>query len=73
MTRQKRLRQKLNRHEAGGHTALDHGSLAVAAGLKSEAEGKRTPGPVGCPVCRPGAKRWDRSLAGKAVTDAGAT
>lgn len=30
-------------------------------------EGRRTPGPVNCPRCRPGAKRWDRSLAGKAT------
>lgn len=63
MTAQKRLRQKINRHNAGRHTGHYHVAL--------EKEDPDHPGhglPVNCPVCRPAAKKQDRSLAGKAVS-----
>ncbi len=60
MNRARRDRKRANERRAGRHTQADHEPGAVP-------EGKRTPGPVNCAVCRPGPKVWDRSLAGKAV------
>ncbi len=60
MTRAARNRKRRNEISAGRHSHVDHKPGTVP-------EGKRTPGPVNCPVCRPGAKKWDRSLAGRAA------
>jgi hypothetical protein len=50
MNRARRDRQKANRCQGGGHTAADHEPGAVR-------EGRKTPGPVKCPVCRPAARQ----------------
>jgi hypothetical protein len=42
----KRARQKANRQSAGRHTGADHIPGRIP-------DGKRTPGPVNCPACRP--------------------
>lgn len=61
MNRARRDRKNAREREAGRHTGADHVPGVVP-------EGKRTPGPVNCPVCRPGVKKWDRDLAGKAAS-----
>jgi len=60
MNRARRDRKRANERAAGKHTQSDHTPGIVP-------EGRRTAGPVGCPVCRPGPKKWDRGLAGKAT------
>ncbi len=67
MTRERRDRKRAREREAGRHTGADHSTLQFIAAGKARDEGKRTPGPVNCPVCRPGPKVWDRGLAGKAA------
>jgi hypothetical protein len=61
MTRTRRTARKQARAARGGHTVADHRPLHPDPDH---------PGhflPVTCQVCRPPGKRWDRSLAGKAV------
>ena len=60
MNRARRDRKRTNERKAGRHTQADHEPGTVP-------EGRRTPGPVNCPACRPAAKKWDRDLAGKAT------
>ncbi len=64
MNRARRDRKRANERAAGRtagrHTQADHKPGTVP-------DGKRTPGPTVCPVCRPAPGRWDRGLAGKAV------
>ena len=47
MNAARRARQRANERKAGRHTGADHKPGTVP-------EGKKTPGPVNCPVCRPG-------------------
>ena len=61
MNAARRARQRANEWAAGRHTDADHKPGVVP-------EGKRTPGPVKCPVCRPAPRKWDRGLAGKAAS-----
>jgi len=49
MNRSRRDRKRARELSAGRHTQADHSPGAIP-------EGKRTPGPVRCPVCRPAAK-----------------
>jgi len=67
MNRDRRDRQKANRIAGGGHSGHDHTVLAMQAAVAAQQDGKNTPYAVNCPVCRPGGKTWDRSLAGKAT------
>ncbi len=67
MTRAARNRKRANERKTTRHTGADHAALQLAAADKARDEGMRTPGPVRCPVRRPGPKVWDRGLAGKAA------
>lgn len=46
MNRSRRMVKRMNEYKAGRHTQADHEPGVVP-------EGKRTAGPVNCPVCRP--------------------
>jgi hypothetical protein len=50
MNRARRDRQRANEVKAGRHSQADHKPGEVP-------EGKRTPGPVNCAVCRPVSRR----------------
>jgi hypothetical protein len=60
VTAAKRAAQKNRRHAAGRHTGADHRRVP-----DPEYPGRFLP--VLCPICRPGPKKWDRSLEGKAT------
>lgn len=61
-----RRERKWNNHvSSGAHSSHDHTPLKVQAAVKAQEQGRSTPGPVNCPVCRPRPGVWDRSLAGK--------
>lgn len=68
MNAARRQRQHDNHTAAGQHSSNDHTLLQVQAAVKAQEEGKNTPGPVNCPVCRPRPPVWDRGLAGKSAT-----
>lgn len=57
----KRQRRRV-RQPHPSHQALQAERIKEAQEL-----GLRTPKAVNCPVCRPAAKKWDRSQGGKAV------
>jgi len=67
LNKNRRERKKHNRRAGGGHSGNDHTLLAIQAAVAAQKDGKNTPYAVNCHVCRPPARTWDRSLAGKAV------
>jgi len=53
---QRRARKRANHASGGNHSGLNHVFLRARARAAAEERGRRTPGPINCPVCRPNYK-----------------